>query len=259
MRDSDIATMSIGQSIAVTPLQLVTAMSAVANDGVLLKPHIVKEIRNADGSLYLENQRTEVRRVIESSTDKTLMGLLEQVVATGGGHKAAVKGYRIAGKTGTAQKIREDGAGYMDGRYIASFCGFAPVEDPRVTVLVIIDDPTLGSYYGGQIAAPVAGRIFSQLMRYLHIEPSSDPLAGMDIVPAEQPKHKPQKVFQGEVPNGKVVMPDFIGLSLREAARKAADSGLTFESEGSGVAAYQSIEPNTLVDAGTEITVHFQP
>ena len=259
MRDSDIATMSIGQSIAVTPLQLVTAMSAVANDGVLLKPHIVKEIRNADGSLYLENQRTEVRRVIESSTDKTLMGLLEQVVATGGGHKAAVKGYRIAGKTGTAQKIREDGAGYMDGRYIASFCGFAPVEDPRVTVLVIIDDPTLGSYYGGQIAAPVAGRIFSQLMRYLHIEPSSDPLAGMDIAPAEQPKHKPQKVFQGEVPNGKVVMPDFIGLSLREAARKAADSGLTFESEGSGVAAYQSIEPNTLVDAGTEITVHFQP
>ena len=259
MRDSDIATMSIGQSIAVTPLQLVTAMSAVANDGVLLKPHIVKEIRNADGSLYLENQRTEVRRVIESSTDKTLMGLLEQVVATGGGHKAAVKGYRIAGKTGTAQKIREDGAGYMDGRYIASFCGFAPVEDPRVTVLVIIDDPTLGSYYGGQIAAPVAGRIFSQLMRYLHIEPSSDPLAGMDIVPAEQPKHKPQKVFQGEVPSGKVVMPDFVGLSLREAARKAADSGLTFESEGSGVAAYQSIEPNTLVDAGTEITVHFQP
>ncbi len=259
MRDSDIATMSIGQSIAVTPLQLVTAMSAVANDGVLLKPHIVKEIRNADGSLYLENQRTEVRRVIESSTDKTLMGLLEQVVATGGGHKAAVKGYRIAGKTGTAQKIREDGAGYMDGRYIASFCGFAPVEDPQVTVLVIIDDPTLGSYYGGQIAAPVAGRIFSQLMRYLHIEPSSDPLAGMDIVPAEQPKHKPQKVFQGEVPSGKVVMPDFVGLSLREAARKAADSGLTFESEGSGVAAYQSIEPNTLVDAGTEITVYFQP
>lgn len=259
MRDSDIATMSIGQSIAVTPLQLVTAMSAVANDGVLLKPHIVKEIRNADGSVYLENQRTEVRRVIESSTDKTLMGLLEQVVATGGGHKAAVKGYRIAGKTGTAQKIREDGAGYMDGRYIASFCGFAPVEDPQVTVLVIIDDPTLGSYYGGQIAAPVAGRIFAQLMRYLHIEPTSETLLEVETVPHAQERPKPKKVFQGEVPNGKVVVPDFIGLSLREAARKAAESGLTFEGEGSGVAAYQSIEPNTLVDAGTAITVHFQP
>lgn len=259
MRDSDIATMSIGQSIAVTPLQLVTAMSAVANDGVLLKPHIVKEIRNADGSVYLQNERTEVRRVIESSTDKTLMGLLEQVVATGGGHKAAVKGYRIAGKTGTAQKIREDGAGYMDGRYIASFCGFAPVEDPRVTVLVIIDDPTLGSYYGGQIAAPVAGRIFAQLMRYLHIEPTSDTMSGMEIVPAEVAKPKPQKVYQGEVPNGKVVMPDFVGLSLREAARKAADSGLKFNGEGSGVAKSQSISPNTLVDAGTEVTVSFEP
>lgn len=259
MRDSDIATMSIGQSIAVTPLQLVTAMSAVANDGVLLKPHIVKEIRNADGSVYLQNERTEVRRVIESSTDKTLMGLLEQVVATGGGHKAAVKGYRIAGKTGTAQKIREDGAGYMDGRYIASFCGFAPVEDPRVTVLVIIDDPTLGSYYGGQIAAPVAGRIFAQLMRYLHIEPTSDTMSGIEIVPAEVAKPKPQKVYQGEVPNGKVVMPDFVGLSLREAARKAADSGLKFNGEGSGVAKSQSIPPNTLVDAGTEVTVSFEP
>ena len=259
MRDSDIATMSIGQSIAVTPLQLVTAMSAVANDGVLLKPHIVKEIRNADGSLYLENQRTEVRRVIESSTDKTLMGLLEQVVATGGGHKAAVKGYRIAGKTGTAQKIREDGAGYMDGRYIASFCGFAPVEDPRVTVLVIIDDPTLGSYYGGQIAAPVAGRIFAQLMRYLHIEPTSETMLEVEAVAQTQERPRPRKVYQGEVPNGKVVMPDFIGLSLREAARKAADSGLKFNGEGSGAATHQSIEPNTLVDAGTEITVYFQP
>ena len=259
MRDSDIATMSIGQSIAVTPLQLVTAMSAVANDGVLLKPHIVKEIRNADGSVYLENERTEVRRVIESSTDKTLMGLLEQVVATGGGHKAAVKGYRIAGKTGTAQKIREDGAGYMDGRYIASFCGFAPVEDPRVTVLVIIDDPTLGSYYGGQIAAPVAGRIFAQLMRYMHIEPTSEVLMDIETVPQPHERPKPKKVFQGEVPNGKVVMPDFIGMSLREAARKAAENGLTFEGEGSGVAASQSIEPNTLVDAGTAITVYFRP
>ncbi|MBQ2087518.1 MAG: peptidoglycan glycosyltransferase, partial [Selenomonas sp.] len=180
MRESDMATSAIGQSIAVTPLQLVTAMSAIANDGVLLKPHIVKSIRNADGSMYEERGKKEVRRVIDSATDKTLMGLLEQVVASGGGSKAAVRGYRIAGKTGTAQKIREDGSGYMDGRYIASFCGFAPVEDPKLTVLVMIDDPGTGNFYGGQIAAPVAGRIFAQLMRYMHIEPSSDPFAGME-------------------------------------------------------------------------------
>ena len=179
MRDSDVATMSIGQSIAVTPLQLITAMSAIANDGVLLRPHIMKSITNADGTIYQETQKDEVRRGIESATDKTLIGLLEQVVATGGGQKAGVKGYRIAGKTGTAQKIREDGAGYMEGRYIASFCGFAPVEDPQLTVLVMIDDPS-GIFYGGQIAAPVASEIFAQLFRYLHIEPSSDPFVDMN-------------------------------------------------------------------------------
>ncbi len=257
MRDSDIATMSIGQSIAVTPLQLVTAMSAIANDGILLRPHIVKTIYNPDGTIYEERGRSEVRRTIESATDKTLVGLLEQVVATGGGKKAAVKGYRIAGKTGTAQKIREDGAGYLEGHYIASFCGFAPVEDPQLVVLVMIDDPGAGNFYGGQIAAPVAGSIFSQLFRYMHIAPSSDPFAGMEKVQEDTPKRKAG--YEGVVPSGKVVVPDFAGLSLREAAQKAASAGLTFASRGSGVAGSQSIPANTLVDKDTEITVFFQP
>lgn len=257
MRDSDTATMSIGQSIAVTPLQLVTAMSAIANDGVLLKPHIVKTITNADGSVYEEKGTTEVRRTIESATDKTLVGLLEQVVASGGGKKAAVKGYRIAGKTGTAQKIRPDGTGYMDGRYIASFCGFAPVEDPRVTVLVIIDDPGTGNYYGGQIAAPVAKRIFTQLFRYMHIEPSSDPFAGMNQK-AAQTKPKTTATYTGEVPEGKVVVPDFSGKSLREAAQLASERGLSCDPEGSGYAVSQNIPANTLVDKGTSVTVTFQ-
>ena len=129
MRDSDIATTAIGQSIAVTPLQLVTAMAAIANGGTLMHPYIVREIRNPDGSVYEERAPREIRRVLEPTVDRTLIGLLEQVVASGGGKKAEVKGYRIAGKTGTAQKIRRETAGYLEGRYIASFCGFAPVED----------------------------------------------------------------------------------------------------------------------------------
>ena len=257
MRDSDLATMAIGQSIAVTPLQLVTAVSAIANDGVLLQPHIVHKITNADGSVYEEREKKEVRRTIDSATDKTLIGLLEQVVATGGGKKAAVKGYRIAGKTGTAQKIRADGAGYMDGRYIASFCGFAPVENPRITVLVMIDDPSLGNFYGGQIAAPVASRIFAQLFRHLHIEPSSDPFAGMERKTPEA--EKPKAAFTGEVPDGEVVVPDFSGKSLREAARLAAERGLAFESSGSGIATGQAIAPNTLVEKGRSVTVYFSP
>ena len=168
---SDVATSSMGQSIAVTPLQMVTAMSAIANDGVLLKPHIVKAIYNADGSVYQKMEREEVRRCIDSDVYKTLKSVLEQVVSTGGGSKASIEGYHIAGKTGTAQKIDMVHGGYMPGRYIASFCGFGPVEDPQFTVLVIINDPAGGQYYGGQIAAPIAHDIFVQLFRYANIKP----------------------------------------------------------------------------------------
>lgn len=168
---SDVATSAIGQSIAVTPLQMVTAMSAIANDGVLLKPHIVKAIYNSDGSLYQKMEREEVRRAIDSDVDNTLKSVLEQVVSTGGGSKASIEGYHIAGKTGTAQKIDMINGGYMPGHYIASFCGFGPTEDPQFTVLVIINDPAGGEYYGGQIAAPIAHDIFLQLFRYANVKP----------------------------------------------------------------------------------------
>ncbi len=272
MVESDIATMAIGQSIAVTPLQLVTAMSAIANDGILLKPHIIKMIKNANGTMYSETQPEPVRRALETASDKTLVGLLEQVVATGGGGKAKVKGYRIAGKTGTAQKIREDGAGYMEGRYIASFCGFAPVENPQLALLVMIDDP-YGSFYGGQIAAPVAGRIFSQAFRYLRIEPSEAPefdeeeitpddvgegdAAGSQITTEAEPPQSEEETVQA--PKGQVVVPDFYGKSIRESARMANEVGLKFDSEGSGWAVQQSIEPNTIVEPGTRVQVYFAP
>ena len=257
MVSSDIATMAIGQSIAVTPLQLVNAMAAIANDGILLKPHIVKQVKNADGSVYYEAKREEVRRTIESATDKTLVGLLEQVVATGGGGKAAVEGYRIAGKTGTAQKIREDGAGYQEGHYIASFCGFAPVEAPEIVVLVMIDDPS-GVFYGGQIAAPVAKDIFAKAFRYLHIEPSDDPFT--DREPSQPVKQKaPSYKMPQNVPEGQTAVPDVRGKTIREAAETLTDHNLSIASSGSGIARYQSIDPGTVVNAGTEVEVHFEP
>ena len=254
MVSSDVATMAIGHSIAVTPLQLVTAMSAVANDGVLLKPHIIKQITNADGSVYKEYGREEVRRVIDSATDKTLVGLLEQVVATGGGSKAAVKGYRIAGKTGTAQKINEHTSGYMEGRYIASFCGFAPVEDPEIVVLVVIDDPSAGAFYGGQIAAPVARDIFSQLLRFLHISPSSDTFADMD-------KDRAAASARPAPPanDGKFRMPDLTGMSIRDVSQKLAELGLGIDVQGNGLARSQSIPAGAEIKAGQSVTVTFSP
>lgn len=258
MRASDVATMSIGQSIAVTPLQLVTAMSAIANDGVLLKPNIVKQIANGDGSIYRESNRTEIRRVIESATDKTLVGLLEEVVATGGGSKAGVQGYRIAGKTGTAQKIREDGVGYLEDRYIASFCGFAPVENPQITLLVMIDDP-YGEFYGGQIAAPVAAEIFTLLFRYLHIEPTSDPFMDLEKHIAGQPVQQVQEPIYEipTVPEGKVLMPDVRGKSIREASQILSSLGIMINIDGSGICTAQEIAPYTVVDPGITVTVYF--
>ncbi|WP_314655263.1 penicillin-binding transpeptidase domain-containing protein, partial [uncultured Selenomonas sp.] len=249
MRDSDIATTAIGQSIAVTPLQLVTAMAAIANGGTLMHPYIVREIRNPDGSVYEERAPREIRRVLEPTVDRTLIGLLEQVVASGGGKKAEVKGYRIAGKTGTAQKIRRETAGYLEGRYIASFCGFAPVEDPIFTVLVMIDDPRGGDFYGGQIAAPVASRIFTQLLRYAHVEPSSNTFAETTSETEKGRSDDEEKRMEAAAtpPEGKAVVPDFTGLSLREAARLAELRGLTFESEGTGAAVSQSLSVNDIV------------
>ncbi len=282
MVDSDIATMAIGQSVAVTPLQLVTAMSAIANDGILLKPHIVKSIKNANGTTYSETHIEEVRRVIDSATDKTLVGLLEQVVATGGGKKASVRGYRVAGKTGTAQKVNSDGTGYDEGKYIASFCGFGPVENPQVALLVVIDEP-YGSFYGGQIAAPVAGRILSQIFRYLRIEPSDVNLIeeelGEDVgegdsagssmilnqrVELENPKYdEPAEVefdYQNEnVPEGSAVVPNFKRKSIREVARLADELGLELDSTGSGFAVEQSIAPGEVVERGTRVRVEFSP
>ena len=261
MRDSDIATTAIGQSIAVTPLQLVTAMSAIANGGTLMHPYIVREIRNPDGSVYEERVPREIRRTLEPTVDRTLIGLLEQVVASGGGMKAGVKGYHIAGKTGTAQKIRRETAGYLEGRYIASFCGFAPVEDPLFTVLVMIDDPRGGDFYGGQIAAPVASRIFSQLLRYAHVEPSSNTFAETTGSTEKRRSDDEEKRMEAVAtpPEGKAVVPDFTGLSLREAARLAELRGLTFESEGTGAAVSQNLGVNDIVDQGERVKVYFQP
>jgi len=282
MVDSDIATMAIGQSVAVTPLQLITAMSAIANDGILLKPHIVKNIKNANGTTYSETHIEEVRRTIDSATDKTLVGLLEQVVANGGGKKASVRGYRVAGKTGTAQKINEFGTTYAEGKYIASFCGFGPVENPQVALLVVIDEP-YGSFYGGQIAAPVAGRILSQVFRYLRIEPSNAAYIdveelGEDVgegdsagsatvlnqritTPTDEVEEVEEEISipAEDIPDGSVVIPNFRRKSIREVAGMADDLGLILESSGSGFASEQSLEPGEVVERGTKIRVEFSP
>ncbi len=260
MRDSDVATMAIGQSIAVTPLQLLTAVAAIANDGVLVKPYIIKEVYNADGSLASATPTQRVRQVISPETAKLLTGLMEKVISEGGGKRAAVKGYRFAGKTGTAERLKESGGGYEAGRYIASFVGFGPTEDPQVAALVVIDDP-VGAYYGGEIAAPVFGEIMNQVMRYLTIRPhNAAELASVPAARPSQPAPAKQPVAPAVKPGpGKVAVPNVLGRSMRDAGDILTGAGLVFVPAGSGVAVRQTVPPNSVVNPGTEVTVYFEP
>ncbi|MFZ5639898.1 MAG: penicillin-binding transpeptidase domain-containing protein, partial [Bacillota bacterium] len=210
-----IATISIGQSISVTPIQLVSALAAIANDGVLMKPQLVKEIRTARGQLVKEIEPEVRQEVVSKDTAKQLAGILEKVVSEGTGRNAFMEEYRVAGKTGTAQKAGP--GGYMQGKYVASFAGFAPANDPRIAVLVVIDEPQGGIYYGGQIAAPVFRDVVRDILRYLNIPPQVNP---------EDIKEDAQK--------REVMVPDVVNTSLDEAHQILRQAGLKSRVEGSG-------------------------
>lgn len=254
MRAVDVATMAIGQGIAVTPLQLITAISAIANDGVLLKPYIVKEIKSLDGTVDFTGTTQVVRQAISPETAKKMKPLLEKVVSEGGGVKAQVKGYRFAGKTGTAERLSDSGIGYEPGKYIASFAGFGPIDDPQIAALIIIDSPQ-GMYYGGMIAAPVFQEIMTNIVRYLNIPPDIPVL----IPPAKKSAPANQKINTAPaIVPGKVIVPDVVGKSMREAGELILKNELVFIPEGSGIAVRQSISPNTVVDKQTELKVYFE-
>ncbi len=262
MQPADVATMGIGQAIAVTPLQMLTGVSALANDGKLMKPHIIKEIRDSDGLLVSYSAPQVVRQAVSPEVSHELVGLMEKVLTEGGGKRAKVEGYRFAGKTGTAERLRDNGAGYDPGRYIASFVGFGPVEDVQLAGLVVIDSPRC-LYYGGEIAAPVFSEAMTQIVRILGVRPSQ-------LVPAFQPpkaSSRPAPVSSrpsaqappAVMPPGKFAAPDVRGRTIREAALLLQKTGLSLIPEGSGVAVRQSVPPNSPVVKGAEITVYFEP
>lgn len=164
---SDLASYSFGQSFQVSPLQMITAVSAVANGGKLMTPYLVSKIIDSDGNTIKETEPVVRRQVISESTAKLIRENMEQVVATGTGKNAYVAGYHVAGKTGTSEKLTKGD----DEAYIASFCGFAPANDPKVSVIIIVDEPE-GEHGGGAVAAPLAGEVFEQVLDYLGTEHS---------------------------------------------------------------------------------------
>lgn len=165
----ELATIGYGQGISVTPIQLLTAVNAIGNDGVLLQPRYVKALTDSEGKIVEEYEPVVVRKVISSATAKKMRSIMQYVVDEGGGGNAKIAGYRIGGKTGTANKINA-GTGKYGDDYYSSFIGMAPMDDPQVSILVIVDSPK-GSYYGSMVAAPIAKDILTDVLRYLNITP----------------------------------------------------------------------------------------
>ena len=237
---------SFGQSVSVTGLQLAAATAAVANGGTLYRPYIVAALKGADG----EVERTEpeaVGRPISAATVLTLGRLLEGVVEEGTGKLAAVPGYRVAGKTGTAQ-VAVPG-GYSRDRHIASFVGFAPARDPVLLGLVVIDGPK-GATHGGDVAAPVFGAVFRQALVYLGVPAERDLPGVWPQVRSAAPPVNETPVLVAREPADEGAIPDFTGMTAREALVRSSRLGVTPRFTGMGFVSRQQPPAGTPLQDG---------
>lgn len=209
IKEVNLATLSYGHGIAVSPIQMVNSFSTLANGGNLMKPRLVKELIDHEGNV-VESFPTEVKRkVLSDKTAKTMLDLLGGVVEDGTGRRAYVPGFRVGGKSGTAMKII-DGR-YVDGKYISSFGVVAPVDDPKIAALIIIDEPQ-GVYYGGTIGGPVANKVVEDTLNYLEVE---------RVFTEEELKSIDEKV----------VIPDLRNKKIGEAGKTLTDLGLKYTTE----------------------------
>jgi cell division protein FtsI (penicillin-binding protein 3) len=216
-----------------------------------------------------EGRREEVRRVLRPETARTVAAMLEEVVQSGTGTRAALAEYRAAGKTGTAQKVDPVRGGYSDKR-LASFLGFAPADDPRVSILVVIDEPEgKGTdVTGGMVAAPAWGAIARESLRQLGVMPEETrEIASASLAPQEEPgTSRPPPAVAGRRPrevapegSGRTVVPDVGGMGAREAMRRLADASLEPDVRGSGRAVAQSPRPGAIVRRGARVKVTLAP
>ena len=281
---SSIGSIAMGQEVGVTPLQMVAAFGSVANNGVRIAPHLVREVRNANGSVVYTAQ-AEQHRVIKAETAIALRGMLEGVTLHGTAKKAQMDGYSAAGKTGTAQKIDPRTKGYSSTKFVGSFVGFAPVSNPQVAIIVVIDEPT-GAYHGGDVAAPVFREIAEQILPALGVEPDIETTAVPELIaradkqlPSDSKlrdeQHRVESERKATLPtvvsdggrdgelvyavttNKAIVMPDLHGRSVRDVARTCAQLGLQIEARGEGRVLKQNPAPGAEVSTGQVIYLDF--
>jgi stage V sporulation protein D (sporulation-specific penicillin-binding protein) len=309
VKNVDLARMGFGQALAVTPLQLINGVSAVINGGNLMQPRLVKALEFDDGSEYIyeEIKPVTVRRVISEENSALMREILESVVNKGSGKNAYIPGYRVAGKTGTAQKYSESG-GIKQDAVIASFIGFAPADNPQVVVLFMVDEPQVAVDFGSVVAAPYVKMILEDTLNYMGVEPVFDEntkqetrevivpdVTGKDLSEAARILREAGLDYLAEqtgtivtrqmpLPDAEVLVnttvllytgsgetghhseeqqlievPDVTGKSIREANNILTSRGLKLKIEGIGLAFSQQPAPGTMVEAGTTVTVSFEP
>ena len=225
----DLARIGFGQAVAVTPLQLITGVSSVVNGGTLYRPYLVASVDSYDGKNLATREPIAVRQTVSAQTSNKMREYLVGVVANGGGSKAGVVGYSIGGKTGTAQKY--SGGSIAQGKYISSFIGFAPADNPKYAVLMIVDEPQGYVYYGSLVAAPYAGKVFERIFDYKNL-------------PATM---LPEREF--------VIMPDVVGETAESAVEKLEGMGLHVEVVGEGTVVSQTPVPGERIYANDSVLI----
>jgi cell division protein FtsI (penicillin-binding protein 3) len=259
-----VNTIAFGQGMSATGIQTVVAMAAIANGGVILRPYLVQSVIGSDGTVLLSRGREEVRRVLAEDTARQVTEMLEEVVQKGTGTRAALVGHRVAGKTGTAQKVDPIRGGYGDKR-LSSFLGFAPAEAPRVAILVVIDEPEGkgAEVTGGTVAAPAWGAIAHEALRQLDVMPEQSketaPLLLSGLSPELEPEDRAGETAGVPAAAGQAVVPDVSGLGARTATRRLAQASLEPELRGSGRAVAQSPRPGAIVKRGARVKVILAP
>lgn len=231
----ELATMSFGQSFQITPLQLIRAISSAVNGGRLVTPHFAVELRNENGEKAKTFEYKDAGNPISVDTSERMKKILESVVATGTGNKTYIPGYRIGGKTATSEKLPR-----KSGKYIASFCAFAPAENPQVIALVLVDEPK-GVYYGGQVAGPVMKELLTNSLPYLGIEPKySDEELEMD----------------GVAP---VTVENYVGKTVNQAKIDAAKAKIEVEIVGEGESVVSQFPTEgTVINQGSKVLLYIE-
>jgi cell division protein FtsI (penicillin-binding protein 3) len=250
------ANVAFGQGISVTPLQLAAGMAAVVNGGKVMKPYLVREIRDPEGKTVFRGEPRELRRVLSPKTSAQMREILGKVVEEDGtGTQARIKGFLVGGKTGTAQKVEPGSGRYSATKRTASFIGFLPLNDPKLLILVVIDEPR-GQVYGGVVAAPAFNQIAVKTAYYLGIQPTETAAlaAARPSGPSVPARATPVSTARTA---GVMIMPDLSGFSMGRVVDIMGGYSVKLSLTGSGVARAQTPAPGAVLVPGTECSVTF--